>query len=372
MDLIDQLKSIADQVGKIKDQIQTEQATKSAFIMPFIQALGYNVFNPLEVCPEYTADAPGIKAEKVDYAILKNNAPVLLFECKSCHDKLGSPKHGSQLFRYFASTSVRFGILTNGIQYRFYTDLEKQNTMDTKPFFEFSILEINDSIVSELKKFSKVSFEPESMKIAASEMMYTREIKRILQEQLTSPSPDFIKYFAGQVYSGIKTQSVLEMFAELVRRSFSEFISERLTDRLKSALDVETLEVNSASLQMNVPSAEPASLDDGIVTTAEELEAFYLVKSLLRDTVEPSRIQYKDTKSYFAVLLDGNVRRTICRFAFNTKQKYLVLVESDKSTRNMPISTLDDIFGHASELKARVAFLDKSPTVPQTMPSQIE
>lgn len=117
MDFADQLKVLAKRVASLKEQIQTEEAAKTSFIMPFFQLLGYDVFNPLEFVPEYTADVGIKKGEKVDYAILSDGLPIILIEAKWCGEDLG--KHGGQLFRYFGTTKAKFGILTNGIEYRF-------------------------------------------------------------------------------------------------------------------------------------------------------------------------------------------------------------------------------------------------------------
>lgn len=136
-DFVDQVKNLAKRVKKLKDSILTEEATKTSVIMPFFQSLGYDVFNPEEFVPEFTADVGIKKGEKVDYAILQNGHPIILIEAKSIQERL--EKHDSQLFRYFGTTTAKFAILTNGIVYRFYTDLDEQNKMDKVPFFEFNI-----------------------------------------------------------------------------------------------------------------------------------------------------------------------------------------------------------------------------------------
>lgn len=150
MDFIDQIRVLASRIANTKDIIQTEEATKNAMIMPFIQALGYNVFDPLEVTPELVSDVGTKKGEKVDYAILKDGKPIILFECKKCGGDL-SINHASQLFRYFHVTEARFGVLTNGLIYRFFTDLEQPNKMDEKPFLEFNLLDFKDQDIDELK-----------------------------------------------------------------------------------------------------------------------------------------------------------------------------------------------------------------------------
>ena len=176
MDFIDHLRALASRIATTKDLIQTEEATKNAMIMPFIQALGYNVFDPLEVTPELVADVGTKKGEKVDYAILREAKPIILFECKKCGADLHI-NHASQLFRYFHVTEARFGVLTNGLVYRFFTDLDQPNKMDEKPFLEFNILDFKEQDVEELKKFAKSAFDVDSILTTANELKYTRAIQ---------------------------------------------------------------------------------------------------------------------------------------------------------------------------------------------------
>ena len=153
MDLKTKLAELHNRVDNLKDNITTEEATKTAFIMPFIQILGYDIFNPIEVVPEFTADLGTKKGEKVDYAILKDGHPIIIIECKHWKENLNS--HSSQLHRYFNVTKSRFAILTNGIKYEFYTDLEKSNIMDSKPFMEINLDELKEANIKQLVKFQK-------------------------------------------------------------------------------------------------------------------------------------------------------------------------------------------------------------------------
>lgn len=114
----DSLNKLSTTIKQQKNNVTTEEATKNAFILPFLDILGYNIFNPTEVVPEFVADIGIKKGEKVDYAIMEDGDPILLIECKSC-DKNLDKAHASQLYRYFSVTPARFGILTNGIQYSF-------------------------------------------------------------------------------------------------------------------------------------------------------------------------------------------------------------------------------------------------------------
>lgn len=340
MDLIDRIIAISERASSLGKTLQTEEATKNALIMPFMQALGYDVFNPLEVVPEFTTDHGVKKGEKVDYAVKKNEQVILLVECKKYQSSL-NPSHASQLFRYFSVSEARFSLLTNGDQYMFFTDLDKPNQMDQKPFFTFNISDFEKHEIEELKKFSKPAFDIDNILTTASDLKYTSAIKKGLVEEFLEPSSEFLKLFIAKSYDGRITQQVLEQFREIVKKAQSQFISEKINDRLQSAL-------NQTDKKVDLPDTiqdETADfeIDDGIETTQEELEAYNVVKAILRKKVAVERIALRDTKSYCGVLLDDNNRKPLCRFHFNTKQKYIGLMENKNETRH-PIESVDDIF----------------------------
>jgi len=344
MDLKDQLKLIADRT-KHKESIQTEEATKNAFVMPFLQSLGYDVFNPLEVVPEFIADIGIKKGEKIDYAIFKDGHPTILIECKDWRQNLNV--HDGQLLRYFHVSKAKFGLLTNGIVYRFYSDLVAPNKMDEKPFLEFNITEIKDNQIEELKKFHKANFDAESIVNTASEMKYMNELKHLLHQELTEPSSEFVKYFAKQVYPSVVTAKVLEQFTELTKKSTQHYISDLITERLKTALSKED-EKNKVE---NEISAEQ-NLEDisKINTTEEELEAFLIVKTILRQKVPATRVTYRDAQSYFAIFLDDNNRKAICRLYLNGGKKYIGTLDENKKETKFEIGTLDEIFNYSEIL----------------------
>ena len=194
VDFKDQIKLLGDKVAKLKSQVSTEEATKTAFIMPFIKELGYDIFNPSEVIPEFVADIGIKQGEKIDYAILKDNEPILLIECKAAGNDLNI-KNESQLFRYFNAAKAKFAILTNGIEYRFFTDLVENNKMDEKPFFSFDITQIKDNQIDELKKFHKSYFDFDNIVNTASELKYTSELKQLINFEIANPTPEFVKHF---------------------------------------------------------------------------------------------------------------------------------------------------------------------------------
>jgi predicted type IV restriction endonuclease len=345
MDLIDHLNQIASKIAKQKNSIATEEATKSAFIMPFIASLGY------EVIPEFTADIGIKKGEKVDYAISVGGKISLLIECKMIDAKLDAHNE-SQLHRYFHSTEARIGILTDGIIYKFYTDLDEPNKMDNKPFLEFSIMHIDEVIIGELKKFTKIAFNIDDVLSSASELKYTKIIKSLINEQLVNPSDEFVKFVLGSAYSGRVTATVKEQFIPVIVKAFQQLINDKLNDRFKSALSID-VPINNLSQIDSSSIPKDESIDETkIVTTQEELEGFYVVKSILKDVVDLSRVIYRDTQSYFGILLDDNNRKPIARLYFNSSKKYISVFTSDKKEEKIPVATIDDIFDHRQKIIA--------------------
>lgn len=356
MDFKDQIKQLGERVVKLKDQIQTEEATKNAFIMPFIQALGYDVFNPTEVVPEFISDIGLKKGEKIDYAIFKDGSPTILIECKHWAQNLNI--HDGQLLRYFHVSKAKFGLLTNGIVYRFYSDLVAANKMDEKPFLEFNINEIKDNQLDELKKFHKTFFDAESITNTASELKFMNELKQLIQQELINPTPDFVKHFARQVYPSVVTAKVLEQFTNLTKKSIQQHISDLITERLKTAL---TKEDEETKKQVAIQALEQAKLDEvKVLTTEEELEGFMIVKTILRQKINATRITHRDAQSYFAILLDDNNRKTICRLYLNGSKKFFVTLDDQKKEVKNEINSLDDIFQHAETLLKIVDQYDKS------------
>lgn len=356
MDIIDALSQLASRLPRLKETVQTEEGTKNALIMPVLQALGYNVFDPFEVVPEYTSDVGTKKGEKVDYVIMKDGKPAILIECKALNASLNI-NHASLLYRYFACTEARFAILTNGVEYQFYTDIEAPNKMDDRPFFEFTLEDIDSRKVTELKKFSKSMFELENILSNASELKYKKQIRHLLTQELESPSEEFVRLFAKQVYGGTLTQERRAQFTTLVSQAFREWVNNRVSERLQNALDgVSPNEENRLvpTVVSSVPASEEAAdetkEDGGIVTTEEELEAYHIVRAILSQVVEPKRIFLKDTRSYCGVLLDHNVRKPLCRFLFNNKQTTLILLDKERNEKRINLESIVDIYKSAEDL----------------------
>jgi len=359
MDLVDKIKDLGSRMPKQMEHIQTEEATKNAFIMPFISSLGYDVFNPFEVIPEFTADIGSKKGEKVDYAIKKDDEIIILIECKWSGADLHQD-HASQLYRYFSVTEARFAILTNGIEYQFYSDIDEPNKMDSKPFFEFNVLRFDDHEIEELKKFTKSSFSLEDILNTASTLKYTGAIKKILEEELKNPSEAFVRFFASKIYDGRLTQQVIEQFTTIVKEARSQFINERIKERLESALSSRDSDTDSELVANLETSTDSDSSKEGIETTQEEIEGYNIVKAILRETIDVKRIAMRDTKSYCGVLLDDNNRKPICRLHFNYSQKYLGLI-SGKNEQRVEIENVDDIFKYAAQIKKAIQDYETTP-----------
>jgi len=353
MEFSDQIKQFAKRVQAIKDTILTEEATKTAIIMPFFAMLGYDVFNPQEFVPEFVADVGIKKGEKVDYAIMRDGQPSILIECKAVTEKL--EKHDSQLFRYFGTTTAKFAILTNGLSYRFYTDLDNSNKMDSMPFLSVDILSVKDSQLPQLQKFCKSEFDVDSIFSAASELRYLSEFKSTLSAELENPSDDFVRFFLQSCYSAPKTQVVIERFRPLVKKALAEYINENMKEKIKTALDAEP---SSAPAPAPAPTMETSqevqmAEETKIVTTEEELEAYFIVKTILSDAVPFQDLTYKDTESYMGVLYKGNRNKWVCRFQLG-ETKSLLLPTADKRKERITLENIYDIFNYSDKLHEAV------------------
>lgn len=310
-------------------------------IIPFFQLLGYDVFNPGEFCPEYTADVGVKKGEKVDYAILINGNPEILIECKWCGESLS--KHGSQLFRYFGTSPAKFGILTNGLIYQFFTDLDEANKMDLAPFLEINLNDLKDAQINELKKFSKEVFDKDNIFSTASDLKYSSLIKGLLAKDLDDPSDEFVRYILSNVYDGQKNQKVIDKFKSIVKKSFTGFVNDIVNQKISSALTPEADEQPNDTPILDEQKSK-------IVTTEEEMEAFYIVRGILAGTIPIEDVVYRDTESYFGILYQDNNRKPLCRINLDTKNKQLLIPDENKNFERIYIDSLNDIYSYKNKL----------------------
>lgn len=355
MDFVTRIRELANRVPKQLSLINTEEATKNALVLPFLSALGYDVFDPGEVTPELVADVGTKKGEKVDYAVLREGQPLMLVECKQCNLDLAQC-HASQLYRYFSVTPARVAILTNGVQYHFFSDLDAPNKMDSRPFLQVDLLSLDDSQIAQLKRFSKKLFDLDAILSSASDLKYTGEIKKVLGQELERPSEELVRFFASRVYDGRMTKQVREQFTDITRKALQEFVSDRVRSRLESALAGETPNHEEPPVPAETGAAGEGR--DGVTTTPEEIEAFQIVRAILSASVQPRRIVMRDVRTYCGVLLDDNNRKPICRLHFDGRQKQIGLFDEAKSETRHPIEDVTDVFGFAETLRATVERYD--------------
>ena len=351
MDFSDYCQELARRVANLKNSIATEEATKNAFIMPFIQMLGYDVFNPMEVIPEMDCDIAKKKGEKIDYAIMKDGEPIMLIECKHWAQDLNL--HDNQLQRYYVASKAKFGVLTNGIVYRFYTDLDNLNIMDNTPFLEVDFENLKESHIKELKKFCKSAFNVDDIISTASELKYMSNLKQAIKKEFASPSADLVKLLAKRVYQGVISQRLLEVFTDYVQRALSSHINDVMSERLNVAIK-STEEPAQSEVVAPAPIAPAEQHEEEsiskIVTTEEELEAYYIVKSIIRCEIAPERITYRDAQSYFSIFIDDNNRKPVCRLYLNRASvKYIAFIEDKKEVKHI-IESIDDIYNHREAL----------------------
>lgn len=357
--MYEKLITLADRLDQVRDQISTEEATKTALILPFIRELGYDIFNPAEVVPEFTADVGIKKGEKVDYAIFRDGKPIILFECKPIGAKLNS--YSSQLYRYFSVTNARIAILTDGVEYRFFSDLSEPNRLDSVPFFTFTLEKIRKDDAIRLEQFSKPKFDLEEVLADAENLKIRAAIKVHVAREFVNPSPEFTRHFADQIYSGRMTQAVLEKYSVLVRAAVADHIGEAVDRRLQLALQTgqSVSELGETSSETHAASTQKGGANDtaenseevDVITTMEELHGFYSIRAMLRDLVAPKRICSRDVRSYFGILLDDNNRKPICRLWFNRSQRYLGVFDKDKKEHRIPLTDVDDLFNHSDRIR---------------------
>ncbi|MCQ2347575.1 MAG: type I restriction endonuclease [Paludibacteraceae bacterium] len=347
MELKDSLKQLAERASTLKNNLLTEEATKNALIMPFIQALGYDVFNPLEVVPELDCDINKKKGEKIDYAILKEGEPIIVIECKHWQQPLDL--HKAQLSRYFVASKAKFGLLTNGIEYRFYTDLVKTNIMDESPFLSLNIENLRETQIDELKKFMKENFDIETIMSSANELKYMLELKNCIKDLVENPNPDFVKSLAKNVYSGKFTESVLAQFTEMVKKASASYIHDRIAERLNIVVkSAEEDQKANDDKKIDVPGNKKEA---EVVTTQSEIEAYYTIKAILRSIVQGKRVVMRDALSYCAILLDDNNRKPICKLHFNNEANLRVeLFDSEGNSEKVHIESIDELYNYANQL----------------------
>jgi predicted type IV restriction endonuclease len=348
MDLIDHLQTLAARADQTGDSLTNEEATKMALIAPFIQALGYDIFNPTEVKPEFSADLPGIKqGERVDYAVLENGQPKILIEAKPYRTDLKSAEKG-QLSRYFQATHARIGILSNGRQFQFFTDLDRQNLMDDRPFAEIDLSDLKSAPLEQIKQLSKSMFDLETLLSTAERLKYLRGVKEEIRAELTDPSDWFVREMARRVHTAERVSGqLLEKFKPVVIDAIKAVINDRINDRLSSAMQAEK-EATAAEAPEDIPAELESG--DGTEFSEEEREGLYVVRAICASEIDPERLREKDTKNYCNILLDGHAWKSILRMHFNGPNKRLEIFD-DTEPKMLQLEKVSDIYQHSDRIR---------------------
>ena len=343
-------RSIADLQSKLRkhrEVLETEEAAKTTLVLPFLRALGYDIFDPSEVKPEFTCDVGTRKGEKVDYAICVNGDVSILIECKPSHSEL-SIKHAGQLFRYFSVTDAKVALLTNGVIYKFYTDADRSNRMDDKPFFTFDLDNYRRSDLKNLAAFQKSEFDLERIASQAGHLKLQSEVSKELRTEFTEPSDEFVRLIARRLHEGSLTEAVRERFRQVITHSIAALIREGVNERLENAM-------SSGEEEFAASSADP---QPEVETTQVEIDGFNIVRAIGSRVVKPERIVIRDAKSYCAVLLDDNNRKTIARLHFNSETTRHLGLFNGKEERRQAVAGPIDIYQHADAILDRIRELD--------------
>ena len=350
MDLATRLTELAKKTQQHREVLLTEQAAKTALVMPFINLLGYDVFNPSEVVPEFNADVGTKKGEKVDYAICIDGKPSILIECKPSTGEL-TINHASQLFRYFSVADARLAILTNGVIYKFFSDIDQPNKMDAQPFFTLSLDAIRKSDVRVLESFTRTGFDIDAIVREASNLKLESLVRKELESEMATASEEFARLIAKRIYSGQVTSQVKDNFTRLIANSFAAIVRDHVNDRLTSALN---------ATAVPEPDNGHAASPEEVITTEEEVSGFRIVQAIVSKLVDPKRVFMRDAKSYCAVLLDDNNRKSLARLHFNgITTKYVGTFVGQAETRNQ-INDLTDIYKLSAQLESRINELEGS------------
>jgi hypothetical protein len=353
MDLATRILELQKRALEHREVLLTEEAAKTALVMPFLQSLGYDVFNPSEVVPEFTADVGTKKGEKVDYAICNEGRVSILVECKPSTVELNI-NHAGQLFRYFSVTDARLAVLTNGVVYQFYSDVERPNKMDDKPFFTFSLDGVKTADVKTLEKFAKSSFDIEKIVQEAGNLKLQSLLRKEIEKEFAEPSEELVRLLAGRVHEGRLTPAIKDSFGKMIASSISTIIRELVNERLSSALNAS----NPSIMESDGSEEEPD--DDGVITTPEEISGFHIIQAIASKYVDPKRIIIRDAKSYCAVLLDDNNRKTIARMHFNgITTKYLGTFVGKEEHRHL-LPELTYIYQLSNHIEMRIKELSNS------------
>lgn len=314
---VERIRRHAEHVANVGNHCSTEETTKQALILPLLDILGFSPFDPTRVKAEYAADFPGVKAnERVDYALFCHGVPVMFIEAKAWAEKLSN--HAPQLSRYFNATpEVAVAAVTNGKEWRFFTDLNNKNVMDGEPFLTVDFFALDESQINRLYRFRHDEFQPDALRTLAEESIYLNAFTEVISSSLRESDTEFVRYVATR--AGIQRQfnaKFLESIAPIVQQAVGRAVSNMVVTGLSAKpVPVAVEEVPTASA--SDPMADHVDPDNPrIVTTYAERRLLEIVKDIVGADAD---LTGKDTESYYAVLFQGKVNRWLIRYHADRK-----------------------------------------------------
>jgi len=347
MDFASKIADIGKRSHQAAKNALTEEAIKTSVILPLIQVLGFDPFNLDEVTPEFISDVGTKKGEKVDFALNIGGKVAILVEAKPVGSTLGSAQI-SQLYRYFSVTDAKVALLTNGRELWFFSDFEAQNRMDQNPFFKFDLQQYDVSQVAELSRFQKDTFNLDDIREAATNIKYANASAAFLRKQLAGPDDEFTKLVGREIYKGSLTKAALDTLRPAIQNSLEMIVKERIQERLGVAFPVSQSEqaAKAAPLQEE---------EDEIVTTADEVQAFMIVRAIAVRSIGLERVTMRDARTYCSIFVDDNNRKPVCRLYFNAKTtRSIGVFDVDKNETKHTIESLNDIYKHSAAIEAVV------------------
>lgn len=259
--------------------------------------------------------------------------------------------HASQLFRYFSVTDARVAILTNGVIFKFFSDIDSPNKMDSKPFFTLDMDGVKKSDFRTLSNFVKGTFNIDTIVAEAGNLKMQSLVANELEKEFAEPPEEFVRLIANRIHEGRVTASIKESFKSLIVASINSLIRDKVTERLTSALQVSN--PNDADSGDAIATLE----SDGVLTTQDEIDGFNIIRAIGSRAVDPSRIVLRDAKSYCAVLLDDNNRKTIARLHFNSPTARYLGTFTDKDETRHSVQGPIDLYKFEKQIAGRIVEL---------------
>jgi len=279
------LNAFGERVQRIRQQIKNEEATKLHLILPFIQSLGYDTTDPLEVSAEHSSDFSEKYRNRVDYAILKNGIPTIAIECKSVGG--GKKDDRGQLKAYFnASKTVKLGVLTDGILFEFFVDSQEPNMMDDEPFLAINFesipkTPISDTILQGLFSLTKSQFDPDTVAENARRNITHRAFLDYLTTQFSEPNTEFTRFLLKENDIKHVRQNAMEGYRLIAKAALNDVFTSQVLKRLDLSDSVLKGQMKTEAVEPATSKVDAPTNDKAVITTNAERAAFEAVKMRL-------------------------------------------------------------------------------------------